>query len=915
MATGSASITSSSAAALAAEIVYKETMVCGVTILDQMNAAAVGSVSRLEDGNLNPTINGKAIRSGGKVEIGFQSLHRVTFEVVSQSFFRLTAEISNARTFWYVERASSGEFHVAYPYIPKKSISLNDVLPKVCTFTELNPDLNCQKAGYNSHGVFISGVNNKTDKPFFAWASPQDCAVDLIDIPTYNLDGTREGYAPNGSIGFKTSFYGCFLNFEKATMFDIHKVFADATALQRMKEEQRAQLTKETNVDLINKTPFKISVLKRPVMSNLSGRNIYEVCVENDPTKTQRVSNKSVTIVSSIRMALTSFDKSAQGKEAENQNTGVFELDTVPIVTSNKYNSSVHMENRNGPAKASDKPPSTNFSISRVENGKSAFVSISAPSNSAARLVAEIESKRTDIEGGYGEKLIDRTKDEAVDTIFSVTMIEQSTCPTINNKLVRTVGNLILGFNIRILTFKNTTNKIAEKDFFEIIPTASDSAPNIKKRWYVSKTALGQYHVAYRYIPQNDIQLKDVLPKICTLAEENPSFTLKDAGYNRHGVFVTGFDSETVKNFFAWASPQDSSVDIIDVPVVSQNGITTASTAEGDVSVEIRPEGIRLNAEPATRIDLKNAFQDDAELKKMKAAQRAQLTLQTIKSGLKVHNHTLFQISVLKRPARSRLTGMNTYEVWVGDKTLVYPRSGNTTALSNGRASYLRSVSMTFNSVPKNPSVIQCTEVDDKNTEVTYIDTTSIVNHIAFPSVKFMPQECSVKAMDQQLDKAKDLSISQIELVSFNQYGTLVITRYPRSFLYALCPNNLQQQHNIPLTVVENGSSFYAYTNRGDVIFRFNHLRDPINTEASINLSIANIFRPEQLIFYRGVKKILKEIERASQQQLLVPDLLELMLEFAKWNEFTPDGMMMPLLDMPVMENQEAAAAPAKANE
>lgn len=498
----------------------------------------------------------------------------------------------------------------------------------------------------------------------------------------------------------------------------------------------------------------------------------------------------------------------------------------------------------------------------KLENKPWRFMSSCSSSTSAAAAPANVMWQ-------CGIEIINRMNNEAVGCVSSsaTEVVDNGYIsknfdryPKINGKGIKTLGG-----NLTIFDFLDSLSKltfeIASKSFFKM--TAEGVLG--KKSWYVEKVASGQYHITYPYLPNKDFSLKDALPKLCTLTEDNPSFTLKYAGYNRHGVFGTGRDSETSKEFWAWASPQDSAVDVIDTPVKAGWWATTASSNDRNaISFEVNLLGSLLNSEQATSIDLTDAFQNEAELKKMKAAQRAQLAKETDESGLKVSNQTKFSISVVRRPSRSNLSGMNTFEVWVDNKCLSCPIRNTTTWLSNGRSLFERSVSMTFKPLPDNDTVIECTEVDNVTSGVTYIETTHVVKKVALTHLNYIPQKCSEKTVIEQILDSR-LALDKIESVAYNTFGTIVLIKWPlresflRSFRWGTYPKQLVLEGEMGENAREGEDSLTTHNKSGSIRFCINSLSNPSKARAMINFAPAHILTPDQVTFHVGVLKAKKE--------------------------------------------------------
>lgn len=458
--------------------------------------------------------------------------------------------------------------------------------------------------------------------------------------------------------------------------------------------------------------------------------------------------------------------------------------------------------------------------------------------------------------------------------------------PTINGKRIKSVRKIDLGFSTK---FQKLTYEVATKKLIKI----TAESPDLKFCWYAEKCGSDPFYTARPYIPQENFSLQDALPKFCTLIDRHPSFTITSAIYNSEGVGVFGRDDLCGDSFFCWGSPSDCTVDIVSSsrPRIRDN-VKLAGTWDDMISFEDDGENCFLNSQKAKRIDLKKIFQDFAELQKMKADLLSRILKVTQASGIEVINKTGKSVSVLLRDSESNLMGRKTYDVRIDDKALIPPNTMITSGVNDGRVVFYRSVKMTFDLLENN--IVSLTEVDNRNTETSYVDMNIAINNVAHRMLRDNPfpsnfKSSTFRTIDAQIAKS-NIPISTIEVVVNNIYGTIVLVKganQMRSFYYGIHPADLKENADMTNSTLQLNHTLRAFANHGMLGLQIDYLSNAAKTVAWINLYAASVIRPEALTFRRGVQQRIEELERKESRQVLPLDLWDLTHEYAMWNEFS----------------------------
>lgn len=498
--------------------------------------------------------------------------------------------------------------------------------------------------------------------------------------------------------------------------------------------------------------------------------------------------------------------------------------------------------------------------------------------------------------------------------------------PMFNNRYLGNVGLDILAFfNITKLTFD-----VANNLFHRVIA----ENPGNHGQWFCwyfeVQPATDDYHRAYPYIPNPQFSLQAAISKICRIQEDNPTFQIVDAVYNRHGVGVYGIDTTSPRIYaFCYGSPDDFSAEFIDTqPQGDARGVNIARV-DKTISYRDDQKGCFLNGEPAKKMDVKYDLMDSPELAKMRAEQRAKIAEATTATGVKLINNTEFRVDYYLNITGSKLRNNHVFMFRIDGRKLMFPNVSTISGAFRGEVTLERSKSFTLDQLPD--GIVRFVEVDQDGTNTYFVDMTTLIDKVAYKLLMRYPRNWSMASAYRQIEATKfddnSSSVAQtpsgIEVGASNEHGTMLVVRScdangnsrRRIFYGAAGEKDLKEKITQQLQV--NTADTLETTSRdGTLAASWSKLVSKMLTTAIINSNPARVIRPEEIMFHRGVEYIIKQLDPDQESdnkamvatttaaatgstaaasaastessirhyKTLLPDIWNIVLEYARWH-------------------------------
>lgn len=321
----------------------------------------------------------------------------------------------------------------------------------------------------------------------------------------------------------------------------------------------------------------------------------------------------------------------------------------------------------------------------------------------------------------------------------------------------------------------NTTEFIFEKFSHKYIKLTTVN-PWQKWRIYVERTPTNKGYKTYSYLPDDNFTKEEAIFTFCTLAEDKPHYKITHIAFNRLGVGIIGKDAISNEEFFCWASQNDFSVKTMKANITWVDGSVTVSAKNGPQSFTCEYGGYMLNGEAARGINLDD-FRNPAgwplcPFERMKEEKRLLQKEATQKSKIKVANNTPYSVEVSLDIDDSAAIGMNHYDIRINNNILIQPVSAAASGNTCDEFYLVRSCDITFDYLAS-LRFVRMTEIDDRSTNVFYVDVSRTINGIAYKVFNYLPRTMSLGEVEKQV-KAADVDSDDVEMVAYNEFGTIL---------------------------------------------------------------------------------------------------------------------------------------------
>ncbi len=347
----------------------------------------------------------------------------------------------------------------------------------------------------------------------------------------------------------------------------------------------------------------------------------------------------------------------------------------------------------------------------------------------------------------------------------------------------------------RLLFAGITLIKFKEKgQFLKITSCNSDT----KTRHYIdtTKTADGVAFDTFTYLPKERVSLEAAVEKMQNLPAF-PDFTPLRAFYNRHGVVVFGRGPKGYEIF--WGKPDEKEVKRIPCSMCKGYPHPMANARDATLSFGAPYMVAFINGDMDVNEIPEDRFPKRASEVPVPVPPSGAPT-STLPSGLAVYDKTTsMTCTVTYLPDESTRKGRTCYNLTVNGKKLI-----RQTGFSE--LVFTRSRSMKFEQVGVEGKILQITEKDETNTLVLYVDTSKLVDGVAYYALTYLPQELSLGQAVQRIQNLTLFPDFKPEAAVYCNRGVVVFGKNSQG--YAIFWAKPQQEEVVSIRSADQDLNF-----------------------------------------------------------------------------------------------------------